>query len=367
MDKKNFLLTDLNGFLSFHIKVFLKITYKDCNFYHIDLRKLKNENYKPIDTIYYTGYDNRGDDLIMKNEESFHNFTRFYALNNIRTKSLIFINSVKVFTDKSSKFSISKKSISEKLLNFCKNNKIVYYDLHFPNLFGEFGKPFSNSFISSCCKNIIDQEDSIPNLLNNYTNYYYVADVVRLIKDPLNFDRKIKNINFLSFSPKELIDVLNNFYKSYFLHKTLPKFKSLLYLKLFNTLRSFRDPNDLLISSKSFSDNRGILVENYNYNGVASNFISTTLPLIERGNHFHMFKFERFRFYNGITDIYLRKIFTKKIIKYTIKNNLMLYIDIPTYYTHKLVNNSSNESLGIFTSIPRYNKNKPDTYYESVL
>lgn len=369
MVNKNFLITDISGFIGFHLKVHLKYKLPFINnidrisLRDIDQNSIKHSNY---DTVFFTSFKNRGGDLIDENLKIVENFINLIESRKITISNIVFLNSTQILSDNVTEYIEAKIKTSKLLEIFSRKKNINFHNLLLPNIFGEFSKPQTNSFISTCSYNVLN--DIKFDFLNNHKiKYYYVSDIVELILDPVNFKFNLSKLPYLFLSANEIYEILLNFQKQYFEENLIPHFKNTLFLKLFNTMRSLVPYNKLLRSGSSFTDDRGTLVENYNFNGKASNFISTTEPGYERGNHFHMIKLERFRFYGAEFKVILRKLFEPDCHEYIFNvNDFNNFIDIPTYHTHKLINTSSKKGFGIFMSIPRYNKNNPDTFTEIV-
>ena len=79
----------------------------------------------------------------------------------------------------------------------------------------------------------------------------------------------------------------------------------------------------------------------------AQMFLSTTKKNKIRGNHFHTKKIERFIILQGSALIKFRFIF-EKIHKILVKAKDKQCVDIPTYCTHNLKNNSKKNLLTLF-------------------
>lgn len=367
MDNKTILFTDINGFVSFHAKVFFTYFCKNKrNVLGYDLKNRQEFDFENIDTIYYSGFKNRGSDLIHENLESLNFFINQLNKRKVKVNNIVFLNSIKALEPSNSDFKKSKLLISARLSDFCKANHIYYFDLHLPNLFGEFAKINSNSFVATCANAIINNEE-IDFLNSEAIDYFYVGDIVQLFSDLNSFHDNLKKLKFLKLSAKNIYQVMQCFNTSYKFNGEIPKLKNSLYIRLFNTYKSHYNPSNLIMTSKVHVDERGSLVENLNYDGKSSNFISTTHKNKIRGNHFHSLKIERFRFYSGNVNVVIRKLFDTRLYTYNFGSNLENFIDIPTYFTHCIVNNSEVPALGIFSSVPKFEKTMPDTYHEEVL
>ena len=135
---------------------------------------------------------------------------------------------------------------------------------------------------------------------------------------------------------------------------------------MFNTFRSYAFPNKLALNLKLHKDDRGSLWEVIKTEKKANIIISTTKKGVERGNHFHTKKIERFVILRGKALIKFRNIFENKIHKLIVDSNILKSIDIPSYCTHSLTNVNKDDLLTMFYSNEIFNPLKPDTYYERV-
>ena len=114
------------------------------------------------------------------------------------------------------------------------------------------------------------------------------------------------------------------------------------------------------------SDDRGEITDIFTHEPKDHCTIVTFKKNAVRGNHFHTKKIERFIILQGSALIKFRYIFEKKIHKILVKAKDKQCVDIPTYCTHNLTNNSNKNLLTLFFSNEIYNSRKPDTYYEKV-
>ena len=114
------------------------------------------------------------------------------------------------------------------------------------------------------------------------------------------------------------------------------------------------------------TDERGDLVEVIKSLNKGQAFFSTTKPGIERGNHYHRRKLERFSIIKGKAQVKLRRIGEEEIVEYNMDGDNPSYIDMPVLYTHNLVNTGDEELLMLFWASELFNPSDPDTIYEKV-
>ena len=175
----------------------------------------------------------------------------------------------------------------------------------------------------------------------------------------------IKEIIFITQPKRNL--VLNYFKKKYVVENTIPDLTEQFDLQLFNVYRSYLEHDHYPLKYEIKSDDRGFLFELIRTLNSGQVFFSKSKPKIERGNHYHRRKLERFSIIKGEALVQMRRIGTNEIIEYQLDGNNPSYIDIPILFTHNLVNTGNDELLMMFWSNELYNPDDPDTYYEKVI
>ena len=146
----------------------------------------------------------------------------------------------------------------------------------------------------------------------------------------------------------------------------LPELKNRFQLNLFNTFRSYLDPDFFPVSLNLKSDGRGTFVETIKAACGGQFSFSTTKPGVTRGNHFHTRKAERFAVIQGKAIIRLRKIGTNEIIEYRVKGDQPAFVDMPVWYTHNITNVGDKDLYTLFWINEFFDPKDPDTYYEKV-
>ena len=94
--------------------------------------------------------------------------------------------------------------------------------------------------------------------------------------------------------------------------------------------------------------------------------VNISRPGITKGNHWHHTKNEKFLVVSGKGIIRFRKIGEDKIIEYKVSGEKLEVIDIPTGYTHSIVNVGETDMVTIMWANELFNPEKPDTYFEKV-
>lgn len=363
---KQILILGGRGFLGFHIRAYLnyKLDLKNIIILNKeDFKKDKLNYQKKIiesDIIFNASGTNRTKikGQIIKDHKDFVKVV-LSALTK-KKKETIFINLSSKQQSNKSEYGISKKYVVEKLIDFSKKNSLVKFkNFILPNLFGEFSKPNYNSVISTFCYNLIKNKKST--ILNKDIELMYVGDAIKNIIEKLS--KKEMRVKGKIYSLKKIYNILekqnldyNNF--------IVPKFNNVFEKNLFSTYRSIKFNYGVKIRNLyPKNDKRGILIEVFKNKNESHSFVSSTSKGNVRGNHFHMRKFERFITLQGKGLVFLKKIFTKTWIKIELDEKKNKFIDIPTFYEHKLINNSNQKLLSIFFTDEIYNDDNSDTYY----
>ena len=240
-----------------------------------------------------------------------------------------------------------------------------FTNLILPHVFGEFGKPFHNSVVSTFCFQLSNDEspkviqDSKLNLLHAQR----VADIIyEIIQEGRSGQ---ENIGGTEISVTELLTKLKEIKSQYEKHIIPPLHKDL-DLDLFSTYRNFLYPNKFPMTPLLRTDPRGSLFEVIKTHHGGQAFLSTTKPGITRGNHFHRRKFERFCVIKGKASIKMRRLFDDKILEFFVSGEMPQFVDIPTLYTHDITNTGTSELLTLFWTNEIFDPHNPDTITEKV-
>jgi UDP-2-acetamido-2,6-beta-L-arabino-hexul-4-ose reductase len=164
----------------------------------------------------------------------------------------------------------------------------------------------------------------------------------------------------------ELLSKLRRFKEQYLNEKVIPDLSDPFNLSLFNTFRSYIEPDYYPVQYDLKTDDRGTLFEAVRSLNQGQVFFSYTKPGIERGNHYHRRKLERFSIIKGKALVRLRRIGTEKIVEYTLNGDTPSYVDIPIHHTHNLINVGEEDLLILFWASELFNPDYADTYYEKV-
>lgn len=263
----------------------------------------------------------------------------------------------------------SKKEGREALAKWAEENGGKFTGLIIPNVFGAFGKPFYNSFISTFCYQLTHNET--PSIATDgEVKLIYVQELVNVILSEIRNSNSKPEFFIEPTAVKkvsEVLRLLNIFKQKYFDGGEIPVINDSFEHNLFNTYRSYIDyKTHFPVKFTQHTDPRGAFVEVIRLGIGGQCSFSTTVPGITRGNHYHTRKIERFAVIKGNALIQLRKIDTDEVLDFYLDGNEPAYVDMPIWYTHNIKNIGDEELYTIFWINEAFNPEDADTYFLEV-
>jgi UDP-2-acetamido-2,6-beta-L-arabino-hexul-4-ose reductase len=364
-------ITGQSGFIGSHLHTYLK-TDEDMNLIPYQRRFFENAHeldtfLRRCDVVVHLAGSNRGPDEevyetnVQLAERLVSSLTRTGC-----TPHLIYSSSIHETRDTA--YGRSKRQARQTLSEWAHENDAKFTGLIIPNVYGPFCRPFYNSVVATFCHQLTHgQEPEIKK--DQPIGLLYIDDVLqkiqRVILYELEADEMLVPPN-LEIKVSDLLDKLQGFKQEYIEEKVIPDLSDPFDLKLFNTFRSYIEPGHYPVSYDVKEDHRGYLFEAIRSLNQGQAFFSTTKPGVERGNHYHRRKVERFSIVKGKALVQLRRVGSDAINEYVLNGEKPSYIDIPVLHTHNLVNVGEEELLMLFWASELYNPESPDTYYETV-
>ena len=113
-------------------------------------------------------------------------------------------------------------------------------------------------------------------------------------------------------------------------------------------------------------DNRGSFTEFVKSPERGQVSINVSKPGITKGNHWHHTKNEKFLVVSGEGLIQFRKIDSDEIIEYKVSGDKLEVVDIPTGYTHNIINVGDTDLITVMWANETFDPENPDTYYLEV-
>ncbi len=259
----------------------------------------------------------------------------------------------------------SKRRSAELLTKWALETGGAFTDLVLPNVYGEGGRPFYNSVVSTFCHQLACGE--MPSIIQDGQLELVHAQAVAGEMASAIERRKTGAIRMTGsgMSVSDLLLKLQEFDRSYRGH-LIPQFLREADLDLFNTYRFYLYPKHYPVTIPLHGDTRGQLFEAVKSHHGGQCFISTTKPGITRGNHYHARKVERFLVLNGEAVIRIRRLFTNDTVEFTVAGSVPQYIDMPTFSTHNITNMGKGDLTTLFWAHEIYDPQRADTIREPV-
>tara|TARA_B100000003_G_scaffold192156_1_gene191573 strand:- start:108 stop:1250 length:1143 start_codon:yes stop_codon:yes gene_type:complete len=290
-----------------------------------------------------------------------------------RKKHIIFSSSIQIKNE--SMYSKSKLEGARLFKDWAERSGNSFTNLIIPNIYGPFGKPFYNSFISTFCYQLINEKPPVIDE-DRKVKLIYVGSVVEkiynIIKNDEKFEKKIFNYKDIEIEydkkkyVSEVLSMLKKFDNQYKKRDLIPNLSSNFKLSLFNTYRSYLPTEYFPKKHIQNIDYRGKFVELVRSDNLGQFSYSITKPGILRGQHFHTKKVERFIVIGGTAIIRLRKVGSDEIIEYHLDGNNPSYVDIPIWHTHNIENVGTDSLITLFWVNEHFDNDNPDTFFEEV-
>jgi UDP-2-acetamido-2,6-beta-L-arabino-hexul-4-ose reductase len=268
--------------------------------------------------------------------------------------------------DRASPYGRSKRAAGERLRRWADARGATFTNLVLPHVFGEFGKPFYNSVVSTFCHQLAHGEEPtllVDGALELVHTQQVATEIVNAFEARTNDHVRMRGE---PIQTSVLLERLRGMATLYERH-VIPDLRVPLDLRLFNTYRSYLFPAHYPVGLEVHVDPRGGLFEAVRSLNGGQVFLSTTKPGITRGGHYHTRKVERFLVTGGEAVIRLRKLFTDQLVEFRVSGARPQYVDMPTFHTHDITNVGSGELTTAFWAHEFFDPNDADTFAEPVV
>ncbi|MEH7073653.1 capsular polysaccharide biosynthesis protein CapF [Neobacillus drentensis] len=264
----------------------------------------------------------------------------------------------------------SKKAGENLLFNYSKETGVKVYVYRLANLFGKWSRPNYNTVVATYCHNIARDLDIQVNNKEAELNLCYIDDLLEeflraLEGNPTNQDDYCVVPITHNIKLGELAELIISFKESR-TNLSIPNMVDELTKKLYSTYLSFLPEDKFSYNLKMNSDNRGSFTEFIRTPERGQVSINVSKPGITKGNHWHHTKNEKFLVVSGEGLIRFRKPNSEGIIEYRVSGKKLQVIDIPTGYTHSIVNVGENDLVTVMWVNECFDPEQPDTYYLEV-
>lgn len=289
------------------------------------------------------------------------------ALRRSPVRRVIFANSIQAGND--TPYGRGKYLAADILRAAARDIGAAFADVQLPNLFGEGGRPSYNSFVATFVDRVISQ--SVPQIADRSIELLHVQRAAKVLTDELA--SPVVGASDGVLTPQGLPTTVQSIYDTladmFTLYRTgdIPALATDLDVQLFNTLRYALFPKHYPIALAKHADHRGALTEAVKvHGGQGQSFVSTTVPGVTRGEHFHLQKVERFVVVRGQARIELRKVLGSEVIGFDVDGDNPAVVDMPTLWAHNITNTGDTELVTLFWANELFDPNAPDTYPERV-
>lgn len=281
------------------------------------------------------------------------------------TSPVLYTNSTQSTSD--NPYGLAKARASEILRDWCDEAQVAFADVVLPHLFGEFGRENYNSAVTTFAFCLAGDSSPSVNRIGEL-ELLHAQDVAKWILDwaqePVSVDHRMVG---RATTVGEVWDLLESQHKRYCVDLTVPAFDDAFELRIFNTLRSqLYRAGHYPISLTMHGDERGAFAELGRADGTGQTSLSTSLPGIQRGDHFHFDKIERFIVVAGKAEIKVRRMLTDELQIFNVSGNTPVAIDMPPMCTHNIRNTGNSTMTTVFWAGDHFDPASPDTFSEPV-
>lgn len=286
-------------------------------------------------------------------------------------KSPILISS-SIQASKDNDYGKSKKEGEEYLLNHGKKMDSKVYIYRLANLFGKWCRPNYNSVTATWCYNVANGKDIQINDPNVELPLCYIDDVVNEFLNALEGHPTACKEGIYEVHPVhhvklgELADIIKSFKESRGTLNVPDMKEGSLEKKLYSTYLSYLPKDRFSYPLKMNTDQRGSFTEFLKTEEYGQVSVNVSKPGITKGQHWHHSKNEKFLVVSGKGLIQFRDIYSDEIIEYYVSGDKLEVIDIPTGYTHNIINIGESDMVTIMWANEKFDPKHPDTYYEEV-
>jgi UDP-2-acetamido-2,6-beta-L-arabino-hexul-4-ose reductase len=372
IEKMNILVTGANGFVGKNL--IAKLKYKGFNnifeFTRESDSSLLEKYTKECNFVFHLAGVNRPKDDKEFMEGNFGFTTKLLELlKKHGNKSPVLVTS-SIQAEKDNPYGKSKKAGEDLLFAHSLETgaKALVYRL--PNLFGKWSKPNYNTVVATYCHNIARDLDIQVINPDAYLTLCYIDDVLDEFFNALEGKPTVQD-NYCvvpithNIKLGELANLIRDFKESRS-NIGIPNMENALTKKLYSTYLSFLPEDKFSYDLKMNSDHRGSFTEFIRTPERGQVSVNVSKPGITKGNHWHHTKNEKFLVVSGEGLIRFRKIDSDEIIEYRVSGDKLQVVDIPTGFTHSIVNVGENDLVTVMWVNECFDPEKPDTYFLEV-
>lgn len=372
-EKMKILVTGAKGFIGKNLISELR-NRKYTNIYEFDLdtkEKILDTYCKECDFVFHLAGVNRPKEQSEFMQGNF-GFTSL-LLDNLKKYGnkapILLASSAQAVLD--NEYGKSKRAGEQLLLAYTEHIGTKAFIYRFPNVFGKWCRPNYNSAVATFCHNIARDLPIIVNDPDVTMNLIYIDD---LVTEAINALEGRANIGADGFCEVpivhtvklgKIVELINSFKLSRG-RLEIPDMGDSFTKKLYSTYLSYLPIDKFSYPLKMNIDNRGSFTEIIRTADRGQVSVNISKPSITKGNHWHHSKNEKFVVVSGNGLIRFRKIGSEEIIDYHVSGEKIEVVDIPTGYTHNIINLGDSDLITIMWVNEPFDPQNPDTYFLEV-
>lgn len=272
--------------------------------------------------------------------------------------------------EKDNPYGRSKQAGEDLLFNYYFETDTKVYIYRLSNLFGKWSKPNYNTVVATFCHNVARSLDIQINNPDVELDLCYIDDVLDEFIRAIEGNPTTQNdFCVVPVTHNIKLGELANLIKSFKESRTnldIPNMEDTLTKKLYSTYLSFLPKDQFSYDLKMNCDHRGSFTEFMRTPERGQVSVNVSKPGITKGNHWHHTKNEKFLVVSGEGLIRFRKIDSEEIIEYRVSGEKLQVVDIPTGYTHSIVNVGESDLVTVMWANECFDPEKPDTYFVEV-
>ncbi|MGP9707039.1 polysaccharide biosynthesis C-terminal domain-containing protein [Brachybacterium sp. AOP24-D1-21] len=354
------LVTGARGFLGWHLRLrLLEMGCADVVVVGRDDWTNLGDRLDGVTTVFHLAGINRDSDDVIENGNLDLAVKLQEAFGTNAPSKVVFANTILAGAD--TPYGRGKTAAADHLRVWMEERGGSYIDLRLPNLFGEHGRPFYNSFVATFVELVVNGK--APDIQDRDVPLLHVQEAARALIDAAGSTESVVEPVGKLVRVRDVWDLLVHQH-GYYERGEIPDISEPFHRDLFNTLRArmFLDRPDIALTKNV--DARGTFVETARVRGgQGQTSFSTTVPGITRGNHFHLRKVERFVVLNGSACISLVKVLgtADERVDLDVNGDEPVAVDMPIGWAHNIRNTGDSTLITQFWINELYNASDPDT------
>ena len=273
----------------------------------------------------------------------------------------------------------SKKAGEDLMFAYGRETGAPVYVYRFANVFGKWCRPNYNSAIATFCHNIAHDLPIKVNDPSVNMTLVYIDDIVAELISALMGQPSMNEEGFCyvpvehKITLGEIVDHIYSFKESRVTKQVPDMTDNGVVKKLYATYLSYLPEDSFSYPLKMNVDERGSFTEILRTPDRGQFSVNVSKPGITKREHWHHTKNEKFLVVSGKGLIQFRKVGTDPVtgekypvLNYHVSGEKMEVVDIPTGYTHNIINEGETDLVTFMWCNECFDPEKPDTYFLKV-